>query len=88
MKKLKNGTKVKICSSQREWDKYNNGEIPYYAKESPVAYNEVVKVYQNKETCVVINSHLSQNGWECDLLTGNQKKLCGFALWELKRVLF
>lgn len=88
MRKLKNGIKVKICSSQRQWNKYNNGKPPYYAKDPAIVDNEVVKVYRNKETCIVTNVHLSREGWECDLLTSTGKKLSGFFPWELRKTLF
>lgn len=89
MKKIKDGMKVKIYGTRRIWNKYNNGQPPYYAENPPIISNKVTDIYQNHGTCIVTNAHFEpEDGLVCDLLTSTGDKLVGFASWELKRALF
>lgn len=84
MKTLKNGIKVKIKSTTRDWGKY---ERPWYTHETPCPVNKVTEAYKNAEILVVENAYKNKKGeWECDLRTNKNELLAGFGAWELKRV--
>ena len=78
MKKLKNGTKVKIRQSDIKYDWSDT----------------VHKIYAEQQTCIVINAHIQPDyrypqknipHWVCDLQTPNDGILSGFGIEELKR---
>lgn len=81
MKTIKNGIKVKIKSTIKEWEKH---ERPWYSQEKPCVDNRVTEAYKTGEILTVENAHKDKNGeWECDLRTKDNKLLSGFGAWEL-----